>query len=144
MAVSPELLAMIDGRWLDRGTRALVITFTVYNTNTRLLTNVRLLTEYFTSAMLVGTFRLSCESVTLGAVVPTPLMCQRGDAGHVVRVRHSKARGVPVAHRPGVLLFLPAVLILSSIPLLILSSIPLLVGVPSSLVSAYCCSSASL
>ena len=40
-------------RWTDRGTRAVVVSFNLYNTNTRLVTVVRVLFEFFPDGHLV-------------------------------------------------------------------------------------------
>ena len=54
-------------RFFDTGTRAILFQFVVYNTNTRQLTNVRLLIEQFMSADLQMSYQFETARVEVYA-----------------------------------------------------------------------------
>ncbi len=48
---------MFEDRWVNSGTRAVMVMFNVYNTNTRMMTVVRLLVEFMHSSFVLKSFK---------------------------------------------------------------------------------------
>lgn len=56
-AALAKIEELYEDRWVDAGTRSVMVMFNVYNTNTRMLTVVRLLVEFFHSSFVVKSFK---------------------------------------------------------------------------------------
>jgi hypothetical protein len=52
-------------RWFDAGTRAILFQMTFYNTNTRELTNLRLLVEVFMSGQVLPSYRFETAKIVV-------------------------------------------------------------------------------
>jgi hypothetical protein len=52
-------------RWFDAGTRAILFQFTFYNTNTRQLTNVRMLVESFMSGQVLPSVEMETGKIVV-------------------------------------------------------------------------------
>jgi hypothetical protein len=59
------LLNLYNDRFFDSGTRAIMLQFVVYNTNTRQLTNVRLLIEVYMSSDFQMTYTLDTAKIVV-------------------------------------------------------------------------------
>lgn len=56
---SQQLADMVTDEWIDRGTRAISLDWTMYNTETRLATTVRAVIEHDESAFVIAWFRIT-------------------------------------------------------------------------------------
>jgi hypothetical protein len=54
-----------DCRWFDAGTRAILFQMTFYNTNTKELTNLRLLVEVFESSFILPSYRFDTAKIVV-------------------------------------------------------------------------------
>ena len=54
-----------DPRWFDAGTRAIMFQITLYNTNTRELTSLRLLVEVFQSSFVLPSYQFDTAKVVV-------------------------------------------------------------------------------
>ena len=54
-----------DCRWFDAGTRAILFQMTFYNTNTKELTNLRLLVEVFESSFILSSYRFDTAKIVV-------------------------------------------------------------------------------
>ena len=54
-----------DDRWIDKGTRAVVVEFSVYNTETEILSSAQLLTEIFRTGFVITNYRFLSGQVLM-------------------------------------------------------------------------------
>lgn len=61
--------SLFSNKWINEGTRAVSVTFSVYNTNSRLLTTARFLVEFFSTGSVQPSWTVSSARLVLYVLV---------------------------------------------------------------------------